>query len=90
MASANTRKFAHGGRISACSSYVYKRGVRVALFSRISNWGVGSLWREHNLIRGQRALKVREWAHKHAFSLIFLSVMFVITWIVEVISNVLF
>lgn len=33
--------------------------------------------------------KAKDWAGKHPYLLIFLSVMFVLTWIIEVVANVL-
>lgn len=33
--------------------------------------------------------KAKDWAAKHPILLIFLSAMFVITWVIEVVANVL-
>ena len=61
---------------------------------RVLNCWFGIVWNlNHPIQRSSMIPKwcnedsIRAWAHKHALSLIFLSVMFVVTWVVIVIAN---
>lgn len=76
----------HGGWADCDYSGNGQRGGFGANFPlRVLDRGVSTMRSVNHPIRGQEVSdRVRKWAAKNAYTLIFLSSMFVITWIVTV------
>lgn len=69
------------------STYLIRRDFRWFFSSRVSFRsfidGTGIVRSVRSTVVGQ---SVREWAHNNAYTLIFLSVMFIITWLILIIG----
>jgi hypothetical protein len=65
-----------------------RRSTRKTISLRVHHLGSGILRRFTDATIGPEMREsIREWAHRRAYTLIFLSVMFFITWVVTVVVH---